>query len=171
MVAETNTPSTSLVSTLHNSRLGIRERTTSYVAISYESCGCWWAIPEKAQHKIYPGIHVDNSHRYIWPLFTLKIGITAGGILYVSKSHESLERMRLLHGNFINLFMLFLLPAIIFEAGYNMHKVLWKTPILAIVLQVLRLDYALRIRGHLPGLCLHNRDCTARRCLWVLYGI
>jgi len=47
----------------------------------------------------------------------------ASAFLYYTEQKEQLKQMRLLHGNFIGLFMIFLLPAIILEAGYNMQKV------------------------------------------------
>ena len=56
---------------------------------------------------------------------TVLVGMAAGGILYFTKDTKVLNEMKLLHGNFIGLFMIFLLPAIIFEAGYNMHKVFY----------------------------------------------
>ncbi|MDR3547394.1 MAG: hypothetical protein P4M11_03820 [Candidatus Pacebacteria bacterium] len=49
-------------------------------------------------------------------------GVVAGGVIYCLNDQKALAQMQLLHGNFVSLFMVFLLPVIIFEAGYNMHK-------------------------------------------------
>ena len=51
------------------------------------------------------------------------VGMGVGAVLYFKRDGNSLEGMRLLQQNFVNLFMILLLPMIIFHAGYNINKV------------------------------------------------